>query len=70
MDILVFKTNIVDKNQIPLIAKWLSPLNGILKWNIDWHDKDKILRIESNRLQPEEVEIILQKAGYYCEELE
>ena len=70
MDILVFKTNITDKNQIPLIAKSLSPLDGIRKWNIDWHDKDRILRIESSRLQPEEVEMILQKAGYYCEELE
>ena len=70
MDILVFKTNIVDKNQIPLIEKWLSRLSGIMKWNIDWHDKDRILRIESNRLQPEEVEMVLQRAGYYCEELE
>ena len=47
----------------------LNELKGIIKWNIDFHDQDKILRIVSHNLSPQSVERTLQRAGYVCEEL-
>lgn len=69
MNILVFKTNIRRKKQINLVGSYIRTEPKIMKWNIDLHDIDKILRIESPDIHPETVERLLQKAGYYCEEL-
>ncbi|MES2775352.1 MAG: hypothetical protein V4722_14355 [Bacteroidota bacterium] len=71
MQILVFKTNLEDKQHISVARKLLSKMQGILYWNVDLHDIDKILRIEANELLlvPVRVEQTLQQAGYYCEEL-
>ena len=71
MQILVFKTNLKDKQHISAARKLLSKIQGILYWNVDLHDIDKILRIEANEmlLVPVSVEQTLQQAGYYCEEL-
>ena len=71
MEILVFKTNLQDKQHISAARKVLKTLQGILYWNVDLHDDDKILRIEANELilAPQRVEQTLIQAGYYCEEL-
>lgn len=70
MNILVFKTNIRYKKHLNEIVPHLNSTSGIIRWNIDFDDKDKILRIEANDLHPQSVEMVLQRAGYYCEELE
>lgn len=70
MEILVFKTNLRYKKHIEQVLPHIGALPGIQKWNVDLHDKDKILRIEALDLSPRTVENILQQAGYYCEELE
>ena len=69
MEILVFKTNLRFKKNINQVTPHLNELKGVLKWNIDFHDKDKILRIVSNDLSPRLVENTLKNAGYVCEEL-
>lgn len=48
----------------------LDGLHGIIKWNIDFHDNDKILRVVSDKLSPKLIEHTLQTAGYVCEELQ
>jgi len=68
-DILVFKTNIRYKKQINVVRSYIESEPQIIKWNVDLHDIDKILRIESLDLQPAFVEDLVQRAGYYCEEL-
>ena len=70
MNILVFKTNIRYKKHLNELVPYLNSNTGILRWNVDFHDKDKILRIEANNLHPQSVEMVLQRAGYYCEELQ
>lgn len=70
MEVLVFKTNIRRRRNVESIVKHISKLGGIIKWNVDLHDKDKILRIESDNLSPRHVENTLQHVGYYCEELQ
>lgn len=69
MEVLVFKTNLRFKKQITAVTPHINNLQGITRWNVDLYDKDKILRIESIDLSLRMVEVILQHAGYYCEEL-
>jgi hypothetical protein len=69
MEILVFKTNVQYKKNLNQVVPHLEELKGVIKWNIDFHDKDKVLRIVSNDLSPRLVENTLKNAGYACEEL-
>ena len=69
MEILVFKTNIRYKKHINAIQPYISNQSGIIKWNVDLKDVDKILRIETLDLNPAKIEGLVKRAGYYCEEL-
>jgi hypothetical protein len=69
MEILVFKTNLHYKKHLKQVVPHLNELKGVIKWNLDFHDKDKVLRIVSNDLSPRLVESTLKNAGYACEEL-
>lgn len=70
MDILIFKTNLLNTAMVDRAKPLLQNISGIQRWNVDIHDCDKILRIEANSLSARQVENILQNAGYYCEELQ
>jgi hypothetical protein len=70
MEVLVFKTNLTDPNRIHDVETSLDVHPNIYKWNVDLKDCDNILRIEANDLSGKEIENLLSKAGYYCEELE
>lgn len=70
MKILVFKTNIRYKKQVNAVTKHMNTIDGIVRWNVDLDDRDKILRIETNSLSPRVIENTLLQAGYSCEELE
>lgn len=70
MNILVFRTNIYFKEHIDEVAPHLGKLPGILKWNVDLHDIDKVLRIEVVDLSPAVIVENLKHIGYLCEELE
>ncbi len=70
MDILVFKTNVEDTKNARKVSPHLRNIRGILKWNFDLHDCDKILRIEADGLSPHSIEEIINNAGYYCKELD
>ena len=70
MDILVFKTNVEDVKQIKKLSPHLRNIHGVIKWNIDLHDCDKVLRIESEGLSPHSIETLLISDGYFCKELE
>jgi hypothetical protein len=69
MEVLVFKTNLRYKKQVNALKPHIDKLEGILRWNVDLYDTDRILRIESQDLCPRTVEDTLKGAGYYCEEL-
>jgi len=70
MEILIFKTNVENMNHIRKLYPLLKTIQGILKWNIDTEDVDRILRIEAVSIAPQRIEMALQSAGYYCKELE
>ncbi len=70
MDILIFKTNLNNPELINQVEPFIQNIKGIKRWNVDMHDCDNVLRIEAIQLSPRSVEIVLQNAGYYCEELQ
>jgi hypothetical protein len=70
MEILVFKTNVEDKKHVRRLFKLFRTLQGIMRWNVDLHDNDKVLRVVTANLSPRTIETTLQQAGYFCKELE
>ena len=70
MEILVFKTNLDNPELVNRVTPVLQTMAVVQKWNVDMHDCDNVLRIEATELSPRSVEMVLQNAGYYCEELE
>ena len=70
MEILVFKTDITDPQQVLLIEPHLDNLQGVIRWNVDLHDCDKILRVVSDNISPRVIEQHMLEAGHRCIELE
>ena len=67
--ILIFKTNIKTTADKLMIEKILDTHEHIEKWNIDLHDIDCVLRIESHTLQHHEIIELIHHHGYDCDEL-
>jgi hypothetical protein len=70
MDILIFKTNLNSPAKLQDVHLLMRAMPGLHRWNVDMHDSDHVLRIESSSLSPRMVESRLRGAGYYCEEME
>jgi len=70
MEILVFKTNLVDETHIAAVHEHLNVHPQIHQWNVDVEDCDKVLRIVSSGIKAKEVEKIVGGVGYYCKEIE
>lgn len=68
-DVLVFKTNIFMARDIERVSDIMMGDPRIIRWNIDREDVDNVLRIEADHIAPIEIKIIINAAGYYCEEL-
>lgn len=68
-EILVFKTDLETADKLDTIRPFLDQHPGILKWNVDAHDIDKVLRIESRNIVPADIIEIANGAGILCEEL-
>ena len=69
MEVLIFKTNIRYKKHIKAIEQHIANQPGIIKWNVDLKDVDKVLRIVTPGLHPAKIEGLVKRAGYMCEEL-
>lgn len=69
MEIFVFKTS-VEPEHVSRLAPLLDGLAGKGKWNFALDDCDRILRIMSGGLQPQQPIELLAKQGFNCTELE
>lgn len=69
MDILVFKTNLLRKKDVKLLVPLLESSDEIVRWNVDLKDIDKILRVEAACCLSQEIQDLVKKAGFDCEEL-
>ena len=70
MQVQVFRTNIRFKKQLKLVSPHLNSIKGIHRWNIDFQDRDRILRIETELLPPLAISRTLREAGFVCDELD
>lgn len=70
MQILVFKTNVRSRRRVNALKPHLENIQGIIKWNVDLQDIDKVLRVECASIPAHIIASRLQQAGYYCEELQ
>jgi hypothetical protein len=70
MQIHVFKTNIRYPTFANQVIELIREKDAGIRCNFDLSDRDHILRVESNTLQPIDVIATVQLAGFYCEELE
>lgn len=69
MEVLVFKTNIRYRKELSVLEEHLQTHAGIVNWNVDLKDCDKVLRVVGKNIQPVTIENMVQKLGYVCEEL-
>lgn len=67
--ILVFKTNIDTDMDKHLIGAALSPVKEIEEWSVDMEDIDRVLRVVSYDLRPEEIIKTINAIGFSCQEL-
>jgi hypothetical protein len=69
-NIFIFKTNIQTEFDKLRIKNVLDASQKVLKWNIDMDDADRVLRIVSDCLRPEQIISVLDYVGFECTELE
>ncbi|MEN7549934.1 hypothetical protein AAG747_18560 [Rapidithrix thailandica] len=66
-EVFVFRTNLPEKVPVKLP---LDHLPGVIEWNTDLEDCDRILRVVSEGANLNEVIHSIKALGYQCEELE
>ncbi|HRG52436.1 MAG TPA: heavy-metal-associated domain-containing protein [Bacteroidia bacterium] len=69
MKYLKFKTNIKCGGCIAKVAPALNEEKKILKWQVDTTSPDRILSIETEHLNAQEITSIIAKAGFQAEPL-
>jgi copper chaperone len=67
MNTLKFKTNVKCGGCIATVTPHLNQAKGIISWNVDTNNPDKILSVESENVAPEEITAILNGVGYQAE---
>jgi hypothetical protein len=71
-DILVFKTNISNEEQLQKISIALDAHTGIARWNVDLKDIDFVLRVKpaAGPLPADAIIELVKEKGHQCQELE
>lgn len=67
--ISIYKTSITNKEEISCLEVGLNKIAGIINWNFDMEDIDKILRVESTTSKSKEVIHLLRQENFECKEL-
>ncbi len=68
-EILVFKTSLQTPVEVRFISQMLNDIPGIREWIVDLDDWEKILRIETDSVMPNDIITVLRKAGIHCKVL-
>jgi copper chaperone CopZ len=64
-----FKTTMSCSGCVSKVEKFLNAEKDILKWEVDLTSPDKILTIETDKLDPSAIPPLLLKAGYKAEQI-
>ncbi|MBI3219548.1 MAG: hypothetical protein HYZ44_08555 [Bacteroidetes bacterium] len=70
MEVLVFSTSVQSTEQVKTLAPQINSLAGRGRWNFALDDCDKILRIASDQVKPQQAIALLRKYGFECNELD
>ena len=65
----VFKTNITQIDPACAMRQTLDSHADIQQWSVDCEDVDCVLRVVSDKLQPETIINIINDFGHQCQEL-
>ena len=68
--ILIFRTSITQRRDIKRIGELLAEFPQIDKWNVDFEDWEKILRIECRDISALEISEVLRNNHIFATELE
>ena len=69
-DILIFRTSITEGQDIERIGVLFAQHPCIHKWSVDFEDREKVLRIESQGISVTEVIGVLRTLNIIASELE
>ena len=61
---LQFKTNIQCGNCLSKVSPKLNEQSGIHTWQVDLQDPDRTLTVETDALNPEDIQKVVLKAGF------
>jgi len=67
MEIFKFKTNVKCGGCIATVTPHLNQVKGIVSWNVDTNNPDKIMTVETEEISPEEITSVMKTAGYQAE---
>jgi len=69
MKTLKFKTNINCENCLKSVTPFLNELESLEEWHVDINDADKILTVESETGDEDEVKATVNRAGFTIQPL-
>lgn len=67
---LVFRTSIRDRKELLVASKVLDKHPGIIQWNVDMEDWERVLRIECVDVTAEEILEIFRRSGLNANQME
>ncbi len=70
MKILTFTSNIACNACVSKVKPFLDELEGVIKWEVDIGNPQKILTVQSNELSADQIQEAVIKAGYQLEDLQ
>ncbi|MBC7849863.1 MAG: hypothetical protein H7Y31_09005 [Chitinophagaceae bacterium] len=65
----VFQTSVNRRSSAPILEALLNRMVAGGRWNFDWHDKDNILRVETELHIASRIIDVLTQNGFDCKEL-
>lgn len=69
MSVYKFKTSLSCSGCVSKIEKILNEKKDIIKWEVDLNSPDKILTIETETFDPNQIPALLLIAGYKAEQI-
>ncbi len=67
--ILIFRTSVSRKGDIRQIGRRFKEYPQISRWNVDFEDWEKVLRIECNGISADNIITLLRELNIYAQEL-
>jgi hypothetical protein len=70
MEVMVFKTSVETPNSVKKLKPLLDVVAGNNQWNFALDDCDRILRVVSAKVSPQNIIGLLLENGFICRELD